>query len=204
MPSSHSHSGLRDHMLMFGKFLRSPRTVGAIAASSRALAHRMIERIPADRPVTVVELGPGTGVFTRAIVERLAPGSRFLSIDLDQEFVDGIRKRWPQVECICASAADLEKLVGERHLGPIDHIVSGLPFSSLPVDMILGILDGIERTLRPGGTFTTFQYLHGYFMPPGRFFRKEMSLRMRGPAVRTLVLRNFPVAFVLTWTRPAR
>ena len=74
-------TGLREHLLIASKFLRHPRTVGAIAASSRTLAQKMIAKIPADRPVTVVELGPGTGSFTRAIVERLAPGSRFLATD---------------------------------------------------------------------------------------------------------------------------
>ena len=196
-------TGLREHMLMASRFLRSPRTVGAVSASSRALAEAMVLRIPTDHPVTVVELGPGTGAFTRAIVERIARGSRFLAIDLEQPFVDRIRRCWPQVEAVCASAEDLERLVAERELGPVDHIISGLPFASIPVSVTRAILDGIEHTLRPGGTFTTFQYLHGFFMPPGRTFRREMSERMGGSPQRRLVLKNFPFAFTLTWTRPA-
>jgi phospholipid N-methyltransferase len=78
-----------------------------------------------------------------------------------------------------------------------------LPFASLPMDDTRRILDEIERTLRPGGTFTTFQYLHGYGLRPGRVFRSQMSERMGGPPERRLVLRNFPMAFILTWTRPA-
>ena len=72
------------------------------------------------------------------------------------------------------------------------------------MDVTRRILDGIEHTLRPGGTFTTFQYLHGYGMRPGRVFRREMSARMGGPPDRRLVLKNFPLAFILTWTRPER
>ena len=64
--------------------------------------------------------------------------------------------------------------------------------------------DGIEHTLRPGGTFTTFQYLHGYGLRPGRVFRREMNVRMRGLPAQHLVLKNFPIAFILTWTRPAQ
>jgi phospholipid N-methyltransferase len=86
----------------------------------------------------------------------------------------------------------------------VDHIISGLPFASLPMDVTSKVLDGIEHTLRPGGTFTTFQYLHGYGMRPGRVFRREMSARMRAQPERRLVLKNFPIAFILTWTRPAR
>ena len=196
-------TGLREHMLMASRFLRNPRTVGAVSASSQALAAAMVARIETDRPVRVVELGPGTGAFTRAIVERVMPGSRVLAIELERDFAKRIRNCFPGVECVCGSAAELERLVGERRLAPIDHFVSGLPFASIPVSVTRKILDGIEHTLRPGGTFTTFQYLHGYGMPPGRTFRREMSERMGGPPERQLVLRNFPFAFTLTWTRPA-
>jgi len=201
MPDTHE-TGLREHMLMASRFLRSPRTVGAVSASSRALAEAMVAGIPTDRPVTVVELGPGTGAFTGAIAARIAPGSRFLAIDLEKTFVERIRRRWPEVDCVCASAEDLERLVKGRHMGPVDHVVSGLPFASIPVAVTRAILDGIEHTLRPGGTFTTFQYVHGYFMPPGRTFRREMSERMHAAPRRQLVLKNFPFAFTLTWTRP--
>jgi phospholipid N-methyltransferase len=89
-------------------------------------------------------------------------------------------------------------------MGPVDHIVSGLPFATLPRDMTRRVLDGIEHVLRPGGTFTTFQYLHGYGLKAGRTFRQQMSERMGGPPVRRLVVKNFPLAFILNWTRPLR
>ena len=192
---------LREHLLIASKFLRNPRTVGAVSASSKAMAREMVREIPTGKSVNVVELGPGTGSFTRVIVERLAPGSRFLAIELDGEFVERLRPRWPSVEFVLASAEELEQLVKKRRLQPVDHIVSGLPFASLPVDVSRKVMDGIQHTLRPGGTFTTFQYLHGYWMPPGRTFRREMSVRMGAPH-RRLVLKNFPISFILTWTRP--
>jgi phosphatidylethanolamine/phosphatidyl-N-methylethanolamine N-methyltransferase len=201
-PSSHG-PGLRDHALMVRRFLRSPNTIGAVSVSSQALARRMVAGLPTDRPVSIVELGPGMGPFTRALVDRVARGSRILAIDLEQAFVDRLRGRWPAVDCVCASAVDLERLVNERGMAPVDHIISGLPFASLPVETTRRILDGIDRTLRAGGTFTTFQYLHGYGLRPGRTFRREMSVRMGGPPERHLVLKNLPFAFVLTWTRPA-
>ena len=202
--SHETGTGLREHILMVSRFLRSPSTVGAVSASSRAMARMMVARIPVDRPVTVVELGPGTGAFTSAIVGRVAKGSRILAIELEQAFVDRVRQKLPTVDIVRASAVDLERLVAERHLAPVDHIVSGLPFASLPMDMTRQILDGIEHVLRPGGTFTTFQYLHGYGLRPGRTFRQEMSRRMGAPPHRRLVLKNFPLAFILSWTRPAR
>lgn len=203
MPGNTSHgTGLREHALLVSRFLRSPNTIGAVAASSRAMALRMVAQLPADRPVRVVELGPGTGPFTNAIVNRVHRDSRILAIDREATFVEWIRQRWPSVDCVCASAVDLERLVGERRMAPLDHIISGLPFASLPMDDTRRILEGIEHTLRPGGTFTTFQYLHGYGLKAGRVFRSRMSERMGVPPERKLVLKNFPFAFILTWRRP--
>lgn len=193
----------RDHALMVRRFLRSPLTIGAVAASSPALAAAMVGALPADRPLRIAELGPGTGPFTRALAARLAAGSRILAIDVEPTFVARLMGRWPSVDCVCASAVDLERLVAERGLGPLDHIVSGLPFASLPVDVTRQILDGIARTLRPGGTFTTFQYLHSYGLRPARIFRRRMVECLGAMTARRVVLRNVPPAFVLTWTRPA-
>ena len=202
MDEASNNNVLRESMLIFSKFLKNPRTVGAVSPSSKALAEMMVANLPKTEPVFVVELGPGTGAFTGAIVNRLGPDARFLAIDIEPDFVKKIRQRWPTVECVCASAEDLERLVAERGIERVDHIVSGLPFASLPVAMTRQILQGIERTLKPGGTFTTFQYVHGYGMPPGRLFRRQMSELMGAAPRRRLVLRNFPPTYILTWTRP--
>lgn len=202
--SGTSHgTGFREHALLVSRFLRSPSTIGAVAASSRTMARRMVAHLPTDRALRIVELGPGTGPFTNAIVNRVRPDSRVLAIDREPQFVAWVSERWPTVECICASAVDLERLVTDRGMAPIDHIISGLPFASLPMDDTRRILDAIAHTLRPGGTFTTFQYLHGYGLRPGRVFRSQMSERMGGRPHRRLVMKNFPFAFILTWTRPA-
>jgi phosphatidylethanolamine/phosphatidyl-N-methylethanolamine N-methyltransferase len=200
LPHTANRSWLREQRLIFGRFLRSPRTVGAIAPSSRALARRMVRGLESG-PVRVVELGPGTGAFTGAIVERLGGTGRLVTIDIEPVFVSAIQQRWPSVECVCASAERLAAIAADRGLIPIDHIISGLPFASLPGSTTRQILDGIAETLRPGGTFTTFQYVHAYLLPTAIAFRRELSERLGSPAEVALVLRNVPPAFVLTWRR---
>lgn len=194
-------TGFREHVLLFSRFLRSPRTVGALTPSSVVLAETMVDGLDSAHAGRVVELGPGTGVFTSAIVRRLGPETRFLAVDIEPAFVAEIQKRWPGVECVCASAEALDRLVADRHLGPVDHIVSGLPFVSLPAAVTNNILEGIARVLRPGGTMTTFQDVHGYRLPPAVVFRRNMSARMGSEPQIKSVVRNFPPAFVLTWTR---
>jgi phospholipid N-methyltransferase len=100
-----------------------------------------------------------------------------------------------------ASAEQLEALVKARDIAPVDHILSGLPFASLPPAMTDRILDGIEKTLRQGGTFTAFQYVHAYRLATSKRFRRDMSRRMGASPVTRLITRNFPPAFVMTWTR---
>jgi phosphatidylethanolamine/phosphatidyl-N-methylethanolamine N-methyltransferase len=199
MPDEPSGSGWREHLLLLGRFLRSPRTIGAVAPSSRALACEMVRDLDLRGPVRVVELGPGTGAFTRAIVERLGPNARCLVVEIEPAFVQQIRARWPSIECVCASAATLERLVAERAFGPVDHVISGLPFASLPKATTREILAALARTLRPGGTFTTFQYVHAYPLPAAVAFRREINARLGSLPQRRLVLPNVPPAWVLTW-----
>jgi phosphatidylethanolamine/phosphatidyl-N-methylethanolamine N-methyltransferase len=201
MADTSNGTSLREHVFLFGRFLRSPRTVGALTASSRALAEAMVDNIDLDRPARIAELGPGTGALTARIVERLRRDTRFLAVDIDPAFVAQVQRRWPAVECVCASAEQLDLLAADRGMFPLDHIVSGLPFVSLPPPMTNKILESVTTALRPGGTFTTFQYLHGYGLPTAGSFRRGMSERMGHEAVTKMVLRNIPPAVVLTWTK---
>ena len=193
--------GFREHLMLLTKFLRSPRTVGAVLPSSRALARAMISNLPVNEPASIVELGPGTGAFTGAILERVGPAARVLAMEIEPEFVAKVRRQWPSVICVCASAEQIASVAAANGIVPIDHIISGLPFASLPALMRTRTLDGVMRTLRPGGTFTQFHYLHGFAMPPGRAFRREMSERMGGAPRRRFVFRNLPPACVFTWRR---
>jgi len=204
-----------EYFPFLGRFLRSPRTVGALAPSSKWLARAMVVHVgqpstPANpvRPVRIVELGAGTGAFTREIVERLGSGDRFLVVDVEPGFIECLRRRWPHVECVCASAATLPALLGERQIGPVDHIVSGLPFASLPAETTRQILDAVGKTLRRDGTFTTFQYVHSYGLPRAVAFRREMNALMGSTPSLQFVARNLPPAFALSWTNrradPAR
>jgi phosphatidylethanolamine/phosphatidyl-N-methylethanolamine N-methyltransferase len=196
-------SGLREHVLLFSRFLRSPRTVGAFTASSQALAAAMVEALKPGEPSSVVELGPGTGAFTGAIIERIGPGGRCLAVDIEPAFVEQIRKSWPEVECVCASAEQLAELVAERQFGPVRHIISGLPFASLPQPVTTQIITAISRTLAPGGTFTTFQYVYAFPMPLAFAFRQAMSRELGDAPVRRLVMMNMPPALTLTWLKRA-
>jgi phosphatidylethanolamine/phosphatidyl-N-methylethanolamine N-methyltransferase len=190
-----------EHLTMLGRFVRSPRTIGAVAPSSRTLARAMVAGLDLAGDARVVELGPGTGVVTRVIGEELGAQARGLAIEIDPGFAKRLRGRFPNVEVVCASAAELPALMEAHGFAHVDHIVSGLPFASLPAEVTTSILDAIQSVLRPGGTFTTFQYVHGYPSPLASAFRRDLSARLGVQPVRRLVWRNFPPAYVLGWCR---
>ena len=197
--SPSAFAGWTEHLLFLRALLRNPRSVGAIAPSSLYLARRMVMGIAGAEQI--IELGPGTGVFTREIVGRVGPGCRVLAVEVNRAFVERLQRVWPQVDCVCASAETLPALAAARGMSGVDHIISGLPFASLPAETTRRILDGVHETLRVGGTFTTFQYVHAYVMTAAASFRRELSARLGSGPHSHLVVRNVPPAFVLTWRR---
>jgi phosphatidylethanolamine/phosphatidyl-N-methylethanolamine N-methyltransferase len=196
-----SHQRWRDHRLFLSHFRKSPRTVGAIAPSSQKLARAMLDGLTLEPGTRVVELGPGTGAITREIATRLPPGAPCLAIDIDPVFTARVSSRWPHIDAICDRAEHLLDIVRHRQLLPVDHIISGLPFASLPTDATRAIVDAIAATLRPGGTFTTFQYVHAYALPPAIAVRRTLSERMASRPAFRVVLANLPPALVIRWIK---
>jgi phospholipid N-methyltransferase len=176
------------------EFLRRPLTTGAVAASSRRLAYAMTEGIGLEGARLVVELGPGTGVFTDAILARLAPDARLVAVELNPVLAArlSVTRRDTRLTVIRGSAAELAAVVGK----PADAVVSGLPWTVMPREQRGHILDAVTEVLTPGGRFTTFAYLHAAWTPPARHFTAELSRRFIRLERSTVVWPNLPPAFV--------
>ncbi len=195
-------TSLQDHVLLVSRFLRNPRAVGAVAPSSRPLAAAMSDHIRSGMASRVIELGPGTGAFTSALLSSLADKSSLLAVEIDPVFASVLQRRWPDLDVACASAETLPALMSARGIGAVDHVISGLPFVSLPAPVVTRTLAAVSAVLRPGGTFTTFQYAHCYSWPSAQAFRREVSTVLgAGLPTRRLVVANAPPALVLRWTR---
>jgi phosphatidylethanolamine/phosphatidyl-N-methylethanolamine N-methyltransferase len=198
--TSVSHQRWHDHRLFLSHFRKNPRTVGAIAPSSQRLARAMLDGLTLEPGVRVVELGPGTGAITGEIARRLPPGTTCLAIDIDPVFTARVAERWPQIDAVCDRAERLLDIVRSRGLQPVDHIVSGLPFASLPGGATGAIVEAIATALRPGGTFTTFQYIHAYALPPAIAVRRTLGHLLGSRPAFSVVMANLPPAFVMRWT----
>ncbi|MFI9564428.1 class I SAM-dependent methyltransferase [Streptomyces rishiriensis] len=186
-------------MSMTTEFLRRPLMTGAVAASSRRLAYAMTTSVGLERARTVVELGPGTGVFTDAVLARLAPEARLVAVELNPVLAARLSatRRDTRLTVVQGSAAELAAAVGE----PVEAVISGLPWTVMPRERRGHILDAVTEVLVPGGRFTTFAYVHAAWTPPARDFTAELGRRFDRLERSTVVWRNLPPAFVHRATR---
>lgn len=149
---------LNDTLSFLRAWLRDPRGIGAVTPSGAALARLMTAHVSQlDGPV--IELGPGTGALTRALLARGVLPHRLALIEADPHFADALTKRYPKATILRMDAAQLgntESLFGEERACAV---VSGLPLLSMPASQVAAIVQGVfERQLRHDGMFYQFTY----------------------------------------------
>ncbi len=142
----------------FRNLRRRPRNTGAILPSGPILAKTMAKAIDPTIDGPILELGPGTGVFTKALIERGIAPERLILIEFNADFVRFLKKRFPNVTVIHASAFDLPKLWKERNLPAIAGIVSGLPLLNFPKELGRQLIADSLELLQPNGQYVQFTY----------------------------------------------
>jgi len=183
------------------QFWRSPRTVGAVLPSSRALSAAMVNAIDFGPLRTIVEFGPGTGVMTADIAARLRPMQNYLGIELNVVFYKQLVQRFPQLLFFNESAVNLTEILGRKGIAEIDAVLCGLPWASLPISEQERILGAMLQALRPGGAFVTFAYLQGLLLPGAWALRRRLKANFAAVATKKIVWRNFPPAFAYVCRR---
>jgi phospholipid N-methyltransferase len=139
-------------------FLRHPREVGSIIPSSRFLERRIARAAGADGAQLVVELGPGTGGTTRALLRAMKPQSRLLAVEINEHFVKVLqRMNDSRLVVHCGSAAELREVLDAHRMPAPDAIISGIPFSTMPRSVGREILCSVHEVLEPGGVFVAYQ-----------------------------------------------
>ena len=139
--------------LMFTKFLQRGRVIASFAPSSRFMARAILRDIKFADCRCIVELGAGTGPITAELLRRAGRHCRCLIVELDHDLCRHLRKRFPHADVVEADASDLDRLLDERGIGRVDHILSGLPLPSIPTEIRERILDVSARRLTPDGSF---------------------------------------------------
>lgn len=179
------------------EFIKHPKKTGAIAPSSHILAKKMVDAINFEEAQYIVELGPGTGAFTREIIKRKKEHTIFILIEINEVFFKKLQKQFaddPNVLVIHGSAENIKKYIKVLQIEKVDYVLSGLPFTSLPQEVSLRILNNVMEALQENGEFITFQYSlvkKGFIQT----FFPEISLKR--------VWFNFPPAYVLSCRKKA-
>nr|WP_209740595.1 methyltransferase domain-containing protein [Aureimonas populi] len=140
----------------FKAWLRNPLRVAAVAPSGRALANLITSEISHEIG-PVIELGPGTGAFTRALIARGVRQEDLTLVEFGSEFAATLHSQYPEADTICMDAARLRKL-NLFNGRPAGAVVSGLPLLSIPQRKVHAILSGAFRQMRPDGAFYQFTY----------------------------------------------
>ncbi len=190
---------MHENIEFFQAFLKNPLKVGAIAPSSSELTHRMIEDIEPNKNAVILELGVGTGAFTKRIQEITPNKESYLGVELDKNLIKCLRTRFPDMRFMRGNACKSFALHQRSKLGEVKYILSGIPFVTLPNDVGDKILLEIEKFMDKGCMFRTFQYAHGYYMPSAIKLREFMRDRYGKSTKSPLIMKNVPPAVTLTW-----
>jgi phospholipid N-methyltransferase len=195
-PDGQRRTDVREHAAFLAAFLRSPFSVGSVAPSSRWLAERMVREADLTHTRTVVELGPGTGAITHAIVRALPGEALLLAVEFDPAFAAALARVFPRARVVNDTAERLPELLAQQGRAQADCILSSLPFAAFPRAQQERLLDAALRALAPGGRFVTYAYLPAAWLATGRNLRRLLASRFPRLDVTPVVWRNLPPAFV--------
>ncbi len=162
-----------DALLFFRAWLSAPLRVASVTPSGRALSSLMTAEISAETG-TVIELGPGTGVFTEALLHRGVAEENLVLIEYGADFATQLSLRFPTARIIEMDAAKLRKLPLQAS-APAGAVVSGLPLLSMPLRKVHAILGGAFSHLRHGGAF--YQFTYGPRCPIARPWLDRLDLK---------------------------
>jgi phosphatidylethanolamine/phosphatidyl-N-methylethanolamine N-methyltransferase len=173
---------VNDWLNFVQRMARNPRAIGAISPASAALAETMAAQVDFSAPGRVLELGPGTGAVTKALIRRGMGTEKVVAIEADATFARLLRGRFPGLDVVEGDATDARRL---ERLGPFSAIISSLPLLNFPNHERVALVRELLRLVPPGAPFV--QYSYGVKPPLPRSADLKVTLAAR-------VWRNLPPA----------
>jgi phosphatidylethanolamine/phosphatidyl-N-methylethanolamine N-methyltransferase len=175
----------------FQNYLRHPLQMGALFPSSSALSSLMVRHIKSDTHGYILELGPGTGSFTRALLRRGIPEQQLVLLEQSPDFTTLLRNSFPDAIVICGDAKDVAAIMRPLGIEEFNEIVSGIPLNAMGGELRQTICDEGFKLLRLGGSFAQVSYLPRCSIPNNIIATHSAKKIYCGVA-----LRNIPPGFV--------
>jgi phosphatidylethanolamine/phosphatidyl-N-methylethanolamine N-methyltransferase len=182
--------GFAEKLEFLRGLIASPVGVSALFPSSPALAKAMAAQIPSTEG-RVLELGPGTGAVTQAIIARGVAVSRIVAVEYDRGFADLLNERFPGLYVLHGDALNLTAVLGSPRES-YTAVVSGLPLINFPMAVRRAIIEDALARVRPGGPFIQVSYRGTPAIPESR------DIVVRRAA---FVWRNMPPGYVWVYRR---
>jgi len=170
-------------------FIKQPKVNASITPSSKRAARCMVRGLDLEKMKYVVELGPGTGVFTDILAERLSTNCKVLLIELEESYIENLQTKYDKrFEVIQCSACELENLLKERKIENVDLIISSLPFN-IPARIKTKLQKTLQHLINKGTTMRWFTYFPWLM----KKHYKQFSLKKT-----CFVFWNFPPMWIYT------
>lgn len=185
----------QDHILAFFKgFLDKPKEVGSIIPSSRFMEKRLVRVANIEQARVIIELGPGTGGTTKALLRRMRTDAKLLAVEINPQFTQLLSRTIDDPRLIVheGSAADIADALRKHDLDAPDVILSGIPFSTMDRELGLSILHSIDENLAPTGRFVAYQF---------RDRVEDLGRQVMGAPSVQVELLNMPPMRVYRWDK---
>lgn len=167
-------SGLRkfaqrfdDELKFFKGWIDKPKAVGSIIPTSSITARKMASIIDVKSGLPVLEVGPGTGVITKAILKHGVKPENLYAVEYSHDFVMHLRRNYPGVNVIEGDAFDLDTTLGEKASLTFDSVVSGVPLLNFPVAARVKYVESLLDRIPEGRPIVQLTYGPKSPVPPG-------------------------------------
>lgn len=185
-----------EELRFFRGWMDKPKAVGAIAPTSSIAARRMASVVRPETDGLVLELGPGTGVITRAILARGVKPENLVSIEYSSEFVECLRRDLPGVNIVHGSAFDLENALAPWKGRSFDCVISAIPLLNFPMHERIGLVEQLLDRIPAGRPVMQITYGALSPLPAGRGSYSVERF--------DFVMRNIPPAHLWIYRRALR
>jgi phosphatidylethanolamine/phosphatidyl-N-methylethanolamine N-methyltransferase len=184
---------LDDEVRFLRSWIEKPLHMGAVMPSSKLLARTMAQYVDVDSKGPVIELGPGTGAITNALLEHGVDQKRLVLVEYNPGFCALLRDRYPQARVVQGDAYALRESLRDALDQPASAVVSGLPLVTKPMLMRLKLIRDAFAALAPGAPFVQFTYSVAPPIPkslPGVSTEASERIWMNLPPARVWVYRR--------------
>jgi len=184
---------LDDEVRFLRSWIEKPLHVGAVMPSGRVLARTMAQYVAIDSSEPVVELGPGTGAITSALIEHGVDQKRLVLVEYNPGFCALLRDRYPHAKVVQGDAYALRDSLWNMLSAPASAVVSGLPLVTKPMLTRLKLIRDAFVALAPGAPFVQFTYSVAPPIPrslPGVSTEASERIWMNLPPARVWVYRK--------------